>query len=153
MLRDRLPQFILALAVGLWLGGLTFYAVIVVPIGTEIVGGTEQGFITQRVTNWLNAIGVVAILGLGANVWWRQRTRANVITWILTAALQVSLLGIHPLLDGQLDLANRTVRDASWFYACHRVYLILTASIWLTCLAHVWLIGRPIANPVSAPLE
>ena len=42
MLRHRLPQFILALAVGLWLGGLTFYAGIVLPIGTEIVGGTEQ---------------------------------------------------------------------------------------------------------------
>ena len=150
MLRDRVPQFILALAVGLWLGGLTFYAGIVVPIGTEIIGGTEQGFITQRVTNWLNVFGLIAIFGLGVNVWWRGRIWTNVVTWMLIAALQLSLLGLHPLLDDQLDLANRTMRDASWFYACHRVYLILTAAIWLTGLAHVWLIGRRIEIPSEA---
>lgn len=60
MSQHPVPQFLLTLVVGLWLGGLTFYAGIVVPIGTEIVGGTEQGFVTQRVTNWLNALGVVA---------------------------------------------------------------------------------------------
>ena len=33
-----------------WWGGLCFYAVVVVPIGTELIGSVEQGFITQRVT-------------------------------------------------------------------------------------------------------
>lgn len=38
------------LARGMWWGGLCFYAVVIVPIGTEVIGSVEQGFITQRVT-------------------------------------------------------------------------------------------------------
>ena len=38
-----------------WWGGLCFYAVVVVPVGTELIGSVEQGFITQRVTQWHNA--------------------------------------------------------------------------------------------------
>ncbi|MFM8571811.1 MAG: hypothetical protein ACKOAU_09465 [Pirellula sp.] len=37
---------------GLWWGGLSFYAIVVVPIGTEQIGSVAQGFITQRVTQW-----------------------------------------------------------------------------------------------------
>ena len=128
MSRYPVPQFLLTLVVGLWLGGLTFYTGIVVPIGTEIIGGTEQGFVTQRVTNWLNAIGVVALLGLGVNVWFRERNWAIVVTWLLAALSQLSLLALHPLLDVQLDLRTRTIRDTGWFYECHRGYLIVTAA-------------------------
>ena len=39
-----------------WWGGLTFYSVVVVPIGSEQIGSTEQGFITQQVTWWHNLI-------------------------------------------------------------------------------------------------
>ena len=58
----------LLFAWAIWWGGLSFYALFVVPIGTEIVGGFEQGFITQRVTNWLNAIGVIVTLRFGLGV-------------------------------------------------------------------------------------
>src|SRR5215471_8442423 len=47
---------LLSLAWGVWWGGLCFYAVVVVPIGTEEIGAVEQGFITQRVTWWHNLI-------------------------------------------------------------------------------------------------
>ena len=154
MSRYPVPQFLLTLVVGLWLGGLTFYAGIVVPIGTETVGGTEQGFVTQRVTNWLNALGVVALLSFGANAWIRERTWAIVVTWLLAALLQLSLLALHPLLDVQLDLITRTIRDTGWFYECHRAYLIVTAALWLAGLSLVWLTlrgGQPIAR--IAPLE
>ena len=30
-----------------WWGGLCFYAMVVVPIGTELIGSVEQGLITQ----------------------------------------------------------------------------------------------------------
>ena len=154
MSRYPMPQFLLSLVVGLWLGGLTFYAGIVVPIGTEIISGTEQGFVTQRVTNWLNAIGVVALLGLGVNVWFRERNWAIVVTWLLAALSQLSLLALHPLLDVQLDSTTRTVRDTGWFYECHRGYLIVTAALWLAGLSLVWLTlrgGQPIVR--IAPLE
>ncbi|MCA9269901.1 MAG: hypothetical protein KDA41_15580, partial [Planctomycetales bacterium] len=44
-----------------WWGGLTFYAGVVVPVGAAVFGSTEQGFVTQRVTNWLNLLLAVAL--------------------------------------------------------------------------------------------
>ena len=38
----------LLFAWAIWWGGLSFYALFVVPIGTEIVGGFEQGLITAH---------------------------------------------------------------------------------------------------------
>ena len=45
----------LLLLIGLmfWQGGFLFYAAVVVPVGTRVLGSeTEQGFITQSVTNY-----------------------------------------------------------------------------------------------------
>ncbi len=73
----------LLFAWAIWWGGLSFYALFVVPIGTEIVGGFEQGLITQRVTNWLNAIGVIVTLGFGVDVWLCECNRSMIVTWLL----------------------------------------------------------------------
>jgi len=53
----------LMLAWGMWWGGLCFYAVVVVPIGTEDIGSVEPGFITQRVTQWHNALTGFFLVG------------------------------------------------------------------------------------------
>src|SRR5947209_17239059 len=50
-----------------WLGGFTFYAGVVVPIGTEVLESSlAQGWITRRVTTWLN---VAAAVTLAAWAW------------------------------------------------------------------------------------
>src|SRR5258707_15304973 len=44
-------------AFAVWLGGLTFYALVVVPVGTQVLGGpVAQGFVTQAVTVRLNFV-------------------------------------------------------------------------------------------------
>jgi hypothetical protein len=136
---ERLSRFLLAAIVGLWLGGLTLYAGIVVPIGAEILGETEQGFITQRVTNRLNAIGVLAVLGLGASLFRRQPSWPVSVTWAGLAMFQLALLVLHPILDRQLVFESRMVQDPVEFYGWHRVYLIITGVMWLCGLVHVWL--------------
>ena len=50
---------------GVWWGGLTFYAVVVVPIGASDFGSVEQGFVTQRVTiahNWLSVLLILCLI-------------------------------------------------------------------------------------------
>lgn len=153
MQHNRISKFFLAAILGLWLGGLSFYAGIVVPIGTEIVGGMEQGFITQRVSNWLNVMGVLAILALGASMLRRERSWATSVTWSLTASLQIVLLILHPVLDAQLDFASRVVQDGDAFYEWHRIYLIVTTVLWLSGLAHVWLKMGHNADSSSIPSE
>jgi uncharacterized membrane protein len=54
----------------LWWGGLTFYSAIVVPIGTNVLQSSEQqGLVTQQVTKYLNALGLVAAVVLAWNAW------------------------------------------------------------------------------------
>ena len=45
----------------LWQGGFLFYAAVVVPTGTEVLGSFEQGRVTRHVTDWLNGIGAVTL--------------------------------------------------------------------------------------------
>ena len=71
-----LPHMAALLAMALWWGGLTFYAAFVVPIGVEVLGGaTEQGFITQRVSNIINLLGALTLVVLvwNAAASWRRR--------------------------------------------------------------------------------
>lgn len=65
-----------------------------------------------------------------------------IVTWLLVTISQLGLLVLHPLLDVQLELTTRTIHDPSWFYECHRAYLIATAASWLTGLSLAWLTFR-----------
>ena len=55
-------RFLVLAALGYWQGGFTFYSAVVVRVGEEVLGSSrEQGFVTRRVTNYLNAAGLVAL--------------------------------------------------------------------------------------------
>jgi hypothetical protein len=55
-------RFLVIAALMFWQGGFTFYAAIVVPIGTEVLGSAaEQALITRRVTWQINMTGAVAL--------------------------------------------------------------------------------------------
>jgi hypothetical protein len=123
---------IAALSLALWIGGLTLYALVVVPVGTDVIGGTAQGFITQRVTTWLNWIGLVALVCLLASL----RTRWMRGTWGLLAVTLAALFAIHPRLDALL--VNGEVSDHATFYNWHRAYLIVTAVQWLAGVVHLY---------------
>src|SRR5215469_3439353 len=58
-----LRRFAVLLMFALWMGGFTFYTLIVIPTGGKVLDGGERdvGFITQQVTIWLNWIGVAAL--------------------------------------------------------------------------------------------
>jgi len=140
MPRPRLLSLTIAATTGLWLGGLTFYAAVVVPIGSQVVGRMDQGLITQRVTNWLNLFAVIAILCLGVNAC-RQRKSLAIATWLLIATLQVFLLLLHPVLDRQLALVSEPNQfSGPTFYQWHRAYLLATTLMWLLAVVHVGLI-------------
>ena len=127
----------LLLAWGIWWGGLCFYAVVVVPIGTEVIGGVEQGFITQRVTQWHNAITGFFLVGLLVEAS-RRRSRA---LWTVGAALTIIEIGLivwHARLTSMMDFQQQTV--PSHFYREHATYLWITATEWLLGIAiPLWL--------------
>lgn len=129
-----LPSTLLLLLWGVWWGGLTLYAAIVVPIGTQSVGSIEQGFITQRVTGWLNAIGIIMVLSMGLFSLRSYRNRRGLFAMAtLEGILLVALMQYRVRLTNQMDYVARDVADG--FYHQHAIYLWLTTLQWLLGLA------------------
>lgn len=133
----RLRFFLVLSSFALWWGGLTFYSVVVVPIGTEAFDSTSQGFVTQQVTNWLNGLSVAC---LGVLLWnlWVQKSRLLTSSWLAMAVAAAALLVLHATLDRLMDTDTQSVDDEAGFYELHRIYLWLTALQWLAGVAHAW---------------
>lgn len=148
-----LKRLVLLLLTAFWLGGLTFYAGVVIPTAHHVLGSHRRvGFITQGVTNWINVAGAVTL----ATLLWhlvvtlrrgpiarRWRTML-LISWITMAAAQVALFALHRVMDRHLDVETRAITEESQFYGMHRVYLILTMTqqaaglLQVLCLLAVW---------------
>ena len=120
-----------------WQGGFLFYAAVVVPIGQEVLGShKEQGFITQRVTNYLNLSGAVALAILAWDMTacrdgsaWRSWLRWT--CWLAMLATLLWLLWLHPRLDDLLDVSTRDIIEGRAFRAQHRIYLWVSTAQWI----------------------
>lgn len=129
-----------------WWGGLCFYAVVVVPIGTERVGSVEQGFITQRVTQWHNGLSGLFLVSLLIEAI-RRRSRELWAIVVVLAIIDIALVVWHAKLTGMMDFKQQAVRGS--FYAQHAIYLWLTAAEWLLGIAMpIWIV--PITTHVKS---
>jgi len=130
------------LVLSVWLGGLVFYAGVVIPVGSGVVGGHRVfGFITRVVTPWLNRIGVMVLLVLLPQVWAGRRAaarRARSWSWSIMAAAQAALFVLHPWVDALLEPVGRRIMDADAFYLRHRVYLLVTTLQWCSGVVLLW---------------
>jgi hypothetical protein len=122
-----------AAVLALWLGGLTFYALVVIPVGTERWGSVEQGMLTASVTVRLNWIANVAIL-LVAIESLRVGRRWFWLGTALLIGFQVWLFLLHGQLSERLNLSTGEIQESAGalsFYDMHRLYLLVTAAQWL----------------------
>src|SRR5262245_552626 len=136
----RLYHFISLAALAFWMGGFTFYALIVIPTGNRVLGSIEQGLVTQQVTQWMNLLGVasLAILLPGA-----RRSRWLAASWLIMAAALAALYWLHPRLDALIDGSQRVVSDEARFYRWHQAYLVAVTVQWVAAMAHLWGLTYP----------
>lgn len=135
-------RFLVVAALMFWQGGFTFYASVVVPLGQEVFG-PEQGFLTQRVTNYMNLAGAIALALLAIDaaaervgpVRWRLRW----VAWCAMAVGLVALVVLHPWLDALLDADNARILDRHAFRPGHRAYLWISTIQWVAMLAYLTL--------------
>ncbi len=113
----------------LWWGGLTFYSGIVVRIGADIVGTTDQGFITQRVSLWFYGLAVLYLASIAADVW-REGPLLRRIAWVIAVGLLVPIWLLHGRLSSMLDPEVRSIIAGDEFYSWHAKYLWLVAAQW-----------------------
>ena len=125
--RAALWELFLWIAWGMWWGGLSFYAIVVVPIGTEQIGSVGQGFITQEVTQWHNVFSMLFVLCLAIEAF-NRKTRSVWIVVALLATITIALLIAHSMLSQQMDFQKKTVPTN--FYSQHAIYLWITAAEW-----------------------
>ena len=146
---STLRRFLVIQALMLWQGGFLFYAAVVVPIGTEVFSSFGQGMVTRHVTDWLNAIGAVAVTVLAWDQWANGDSRAQArARWGLWAVLTGCLAGlalVHLRLEPYVD----STMDPGEFYAWHRVYLIAAAVQWVAGLVYVVALLRAWARPAA----
>jgi hypothetical protein len=139
----RILRRYLTLAVlSFWQGGFTFYAAVVVPVGQELTSHLDQGFITRRVTFYLNLSGAAALLILAWDLFapdfsrWRRMGRVGL--WVVLIAAQVYLFVLHDQLDDLL-LPDKKITDVKSFRPSHRLYLWVSTAQWFAALFYVGL--------------
>jgi hypothetical protein len=138
-------RFATILVFAMWMGGFTFYAEIVIPTATHVLGsGRHVGFITEQVTNWLNLIGIAA---LAVFLWnliaeWphapKNRKRLLAAAWGTMVAADLGLFATHPLIDHLLDTKARRILDFDRFDTLHTVYLTFATTQWIAALVYIW---------------
>jgi hypothetical protein len=135
-------RFLVIQALLFWQGGFVFYAAVVVPTGSDVLGSFEQGRVTRHVTDVMNVIGAVALAVLA----WDQLAnrdpvgcrRARWLLWGILAAGLVVLVVLHPRIESYVDFAaNGRVIDYPSFYQWHRVYLCVATAQWVAGLGYV----------------
>jgi hypothetical protein len=137
-------RFVVIAAVAFWLGGFTFYSGVAIPMGVEVLGGHRTvGFITERVTNWLNVAGVITLAVL---LWNMVAVRPStgkpvrillIVTWLVMAGIEIELICLHPVLDHLLVPHAREILNEDRFDLLHHVYLISSSVQWFAGVIHV----------------
>src|SRR4051812_31512870 len=127
-------RFLVLAAIAFWVGGFFFYAGVVIHVGRDVLGGHRiQGFVTQRVTIWMNVASLPALAIFLWNTLAFQRDggqwlrRGLLATWCLMALIQVLLFWLHPVMDRFLDPATRQIADRRDFVRFHTFYMSIAA--------------------------
>ena len=139
----RLYRFLCLAAIAFWMGGFTFYALVVIPTGNHLLGSIEQGLVTQQVTQWMNLLGVLSLAILLPGV---RRSRLLAASWLVMAAALIALYALHRRLDVLIDGSLREVSDETRFYRWHQAYLVAVTIQWSAAVIHLW-------GLVAAPLD
>lgn len=139
-----LRRFAVVAALMFWMGGFTFYAAVVVPIGTEVTGSKEgQGAITRQVAPDINRSGVAALAIFAVDIALtrslRRWRRVRWLAWLGMAVCLVALMAMYPHLDGLFHGEAAYLDDRAAFRPWHRAYLWTITVQW--CFAILFALG------------
>jgi hypothetical protein len=128
-------RFAVLAALMFWQGGFTFYAAIVVPIGTDVLGSAaEQGKITRQVAQTLNLSGAVALALFALDVVLTRSGRGlrwgRWLTWLGMAVCLGVLLALYPHLDRMFHGEEGYLDSRAAFRPWHRAYLWTISVQW-----------------------
>ena len=126
----------MVLSLCLWFGGFTFYSLVVIPSGHQVLHNRmRQGFITQLVTDKLNLLGAVTLAIALAEVLaarsQAKRFRLLLCAWLTCVLCQIALFIIHGRMDALLDFTGLLILEEKRFEMLHLSYLWVATIGWL----------------------
>jgi hypothetical protein len=139
-------RFLVLVALMFWLGGFTFYAGVVVPIGRQVIG-SAQSDVTQQVSGYLNLSCFVALVPL---LWDCHATRDScrrrrLARWFCCAAILVTLAALLVLYGALVSMLHQpdgaSVKEGA-FRMGHRAYLWVSTLQWLAGVVYTFLTIR-----------
>ncbi len=133
-------RFLVLVGLMFWVGGFTFYAAVVVPVGQKVLTPVKQSFVTQVVTNYLNLSGAIVLAVFAAEVMLTRdpsaaRRRWRWFCWLLMTIALVGLGWLHLRLDLLMNAENQEVLDRSALRPVHRIYLWVSTIQWAVSVA------------------
>lgn len=139
-----LRVFATAMLVSLWTGGFLFYAAVVVPVGSAMIGKTSQGFITSQVTIWLNLFSCLIAVTMLIDLRRRSHLRRFAATFLFACAIPV-LWTLHVILTSQMETSTQSIASPESFYQIHRAYLLISTLQWGTAVYWILTLGKEIS--------
>jgi hypothetical protein len=136
-------RFLVLSALGLWLGGFSFYTGFVIPVGRRQVSSGRFGFVTGEVTSVLNGIGLVVAVALLASLIFEWRQAGRLLrgglagTWVLYGVALVLVMALHAKLDAQMDYRAHEVLGQESFEVLHERYELMATVQWAAALLHL----------------
>ncbi|MFO0809928.1 MAG: hypothetical protein U0746_15005 [Gemmataceae bacterium] len=127
-------RFLFLAAYAFWVGGFTFYAGVVVPLGTDVLGGRAEQALVTRVVSWYLNLTCGIALGVFLLEWLAMRGRIRAGLWLIMFACLCVLAWMHPRLDAMFDF-GAGVLDRHEFRPWHRTYLWISTVQWGAALA------------------
>jgi hypothetical protein len=121
-------------ALSFWLGGFTFYAGVVVPLGQRILGGADQALVTRQVSVYLNLAALAAMLPLVWDIYADTAShRLRILRLFCCLGILLTLFALYLLhadMSELLDAAEAPiVRQPSFRYR-HKAYLWISTVQW-----------------------
>jgi hypothetical protein len=131
-------RVILLISLMFWQGGFMFYGGVVVPVGAKVLGSeSEQGFITQAVTNYLNGAGAVCLIIWLEHLWHERRSGVLPLEWYVWGIATLSLCVLvttHYQMDRLLNIGSKTILDYAAFGRYHKLYILTSSLQWIASL-------------------
>ncbi len=121
-----------------WQGGFMFYGGVVIGVGAEVLGGDfEQGMITRHVTDWLNLIGALVLLGWIGDLIVERRfcLIRRWAAWLFLAATLAALAWLHLQMEAHIDTERSRLIGRPAFDDLHAWYLRISTVQWFGSIA------------------
>lgn len=136
-------RYLAILSVALWVGGFTFHTSVTLRVGGGIIGGLEQGYVTQAALgklHWL-ALAMIVMTAIDSGIHWQRIGKitrgVQCAAAVIMTVLLVMLVRAHAEMSALMDPDSMTRPDKAAFSPLHQQYQKFASALWLCAMVEL----------------